>query len=944
MSQYVLFALIGLGAGAIYAALGTGLVVTYKGTGIINFAAGAMGMWSAYVYDELRRAGDLTFPVFAIPHKVHLGKTVGFVPALLLALASAALIGLIAHLLVFRPLRRAPALAKVVASVGLMITLQALVVMHFKTTARRVEPILPNRTFRVGTVEVPQDRIWLAVVTAVVGLALWAYFRYTRSGLATRAAAENERAASLARFSPQFLAGTTWVISSMVVALVFILASPANGLNPIGFTLVVVPALACALVGRLTYIGVVIAAGLVLGAIQSEVTFLGTRSWWPAWAKTGFGDAVPFLVVVAALFIAGRSLPSRGAVESDPLPEVVIPRNRPGAVAVAAMAGFVLLVVTKGSFRFGIITSMIVAIIALSLVVLTGLIGQISLAQAAFAGSAGFAVSKLATDAHIAFPFSLVIAVVLATLLGIVAGLPALRIRGAQLAVVTMALAVALERFVFRNPNVTKLAGNLIPDPKVFGIDLGVRSGSNIARLPFGVMVLVLLTSVAVAVGNLARGATGRRFLAVRSNERAAASLGIDVQAAKLSGFAIASALAGLGGTLIGYSRGQLSADSFTVLVGVSFLAFAYLGGITSIPGALVAGTFAPLGISYVIFNRLFSNIGNAYLLLSGISLILTAIFNPVGIAGAVRQSMTTMRARRRGSTPSAAGESAPAPAARAGRVPAPAARLAASAGVLVTRDLSVSYGGLVALDRVSLDVPPGQIVGLIGPNGAGKTTCIDALTGFATHGGTISIGDQRLEQLAPHRRARLGLARTWQAVELFNDLTVRDNLRVGADRAGLRMLGRDVFRPGRDVDSDDVDWALDLVGLRAHADEKPTALPLGQQKLLGVARALATRPSVVLLDEPAAGLDTGESRALGERLKDIVDQGISVLLVDHDMGLVLDVCDHLYVLEFGQLIAQGAPEDVRGDSRVIEAYLGQSAGPLTLTIAGDAEAPGLPA
>ena len=939
MSQYFLFALIGLGAGAIYAALGAGLVVTYKGTGIINFAAGAMGMWSAYVYDELRRAGDLTFPVFAVPHKVHLGKTVSFVPALVLALASAALIGLLAHLLVFRPLRRAPALAKVVASVGLMITIQALVVMHFKTTARRVEPILPNRTFKVGTVEVPQDRIWLAVVTAVIGGALWAYFRYTRSGLATRAAAENERAASLARFSPQFLAGTTWVISSMVVALVFILASPANGLNPIGFTLMVVPALACALVGRLTYIGVVIAAGLVLGAIQSEVTFLGTKSWWPAWAKSGFGDAVPFLVVVAALFIAGRSLPSRGAVESDPLPEVAIPRNRPSVVALVTLAGFIVLVATKGSIRFGVITSMIVAIIALSLVVLTGLIGQISLAQAAFAGSAGFAVSKLATDAHIAFPFSMIIAVALATLLGIVAGLPALRIRGAQLAVVTMALAVALERFVFRNPNVTKLAGNLIPDPKVFGLDLGVRSRNNIARLPFGVMVLLLLVLVAVGVGNLARGATGRRFLAVRSNERAAASLGIDVQAAKLSGFAIASGLAGLGGTLIGYSRGQLSADSFAVLVGVSFLAFAYLGGITSISGALVAGTFAPLGISYVIFNRLFSNIGNAYLLLSGISLILTAIFNPIGIAGAVRQNVATWIARRRGPAAGRARGAPDAPAARPGR--APAARVAGSAGILATDELSVAYGGLVALDHVSLRVPPGQIVGLIGPNGAGKTTCIDAMTGFATHAGTISIGEHRLDQLVPHQRARLGLARTWQAVELFNDLTVRDNLRVGADRAGLRAIGRDVFRPGRQTDAGDVDWALDLVGLRAHADEKPSALPLGQQKLLGVARALATRPSVVLLDEPAAGLDTNESQALGERLRDIVDHGISVLLVDHDMGLVLDVCDYLYVLEFGQLIAQGAPETVRADRRVIEAYLGQSARPAATSIAGAFRAPG---
>jgi len=343
-----------------------------------------------------------------------------------------------------------------------------------------------------------------------------------------------------------------------------------------------------------------------------------------------------------------------------------------------------------------------------------------------------------------------------------------------------------------------------------------------------------------------------------------------------------------------------------------------------------------------VIFNRLFSNIGNAYLLLSGISLILTAIFNPIGIAGAVRQNIATLIARRRGLASGIARGAPETPAVHPVR--APAARVAGSAGILATEELSVAYGGLLALDHVSLRVPPGQIVGLIGPNGAGKTTCIDAMTGFADHAGTISIGEHRLDQLVPHQRARLGLARTWQAVELFNDLTVRDNLRVGADRAGLRAIGRDVFRPGRQTDAADVDWALDLLGLRAHADEKPSALPLGQQKLLGVARALATRPSVVLLDEPAAGLDTNESQALGERLRDIVDHGISVLLVDHDMGLVLDVCDYLYVLEFGQLIAQGAPEAVRADRRVIEAYLGQSSRPAATSIAVAPESSGQPA
>ena len=932
MSQYVLFAFVGLGTGAIYAALGVGLVVTFKGTGIINFAGGAMGMWSAYVFDEMRRNGDLTFPWVIVPHKIHLAARVPLAPALVLAIASSALMGILAHLLVFRPLRKAPALAKVVASVGLMITIQALVVINFDSTPRRVDPILPDSTFELRGISIPRDRLWLTLITVLIGTALWAYFRFTRLGLATRAAAENERAASLARFSPQFLAATTWLISSTVVGLLFILASPSTGLNAVGFTLVVVPALACALVGRLTYIGVVIAAGLVLGAIQSEATLLGTKTFWPTWAKTGVGDALPFLVVIAVLFVSGRSLPSRGAVEADPLPDVVIPRNRPKVVIPVVSFGLLLLIVTKGSYRFGLITSMIVAVIALSLVLLTGFIGQISLAQAAFAGSAGFAVSKLASDAHIPFPISTVIAIVMATILGVVAGLPALRIRGAQLAVVTLALAVALERFVFRNPNFTKLSGNLIPDPKVFGVDLSVRSSSSIARLPFGIMVLAILVAVSLAVGNLARGSTGRRFLAVRSNERAAASLGIDVSMTKLTGFAIASALAGLGGTLIGYSRGQLSAESFGALVGVSFLAFAYLGGITSVSGALVAGTFAPLGITYVIFNRIFENLGNAYLLISGISLILTAIFNPIGIAGATRLNFAPVMARlvkdRRAddlprgvtgptTTTASGGDGS---IARRKRVDEPTKVL------LETDGLSVAYGGLVALDGVSIKVMAGKIVGLIGPNGAGKTTFIDALTGFVTSRGSVHFDGRILGDMAAHDRARLGLGRTWQAMELFADLTVRDNALVASETATLRAVLADLIHPTRLGDTSDVDWALELLGLTSQADHKPATLSLGQQKLLGVARALATRPKVVLLDEPAAGLDTAESETLGRRLQDIIDHDIAVLLIDHDMSLVLDVCDYIYVLEFGALIAQGTPAQIRVDPRVVEAYLGSSA------------------
>ena len=233
-------------------------------------------------------------------------------------------------------------------------------------------------------------------------------------------------------------------------------------------------------------------------------------------------------------------------------------------------------------------------------------------------------------------------------------------------------------------------------------------------------------------------------------------------------------------------------------------------------------------------------------------------------------------------------------------------------------------FGGVVAVDDVSFDVEGGALVGFIGPNGAGKTTCIEALTGYLAHAtGRVVFDGHDLRGIAPYRRSRLGLVRTFQAVELFDDLTVRDNLRAAANRRTWGQSLGDLVSPRWHHDESAIDGALELLDLTDVADALPAELPQGQRKLAGVARALACRPRLLLLDEPAAGLDTVESVELGERLRAVVDSGISVLLVDHDMGLVLGVCDRVIVLDFGRVIAQGAPEEIRSNADVVAAYLG---------------------
>ncbi len=642
ITDHILFLILGLGAGAVYAALGLAIVLTYRGTGVINFAVGAMAMCVAYVFVELRDAGDFVVLMPGLPERISVGETASLPLAFALSLAFATALGALVYFLVFRPLRSAPSLARVVASVGIMIVLQAVVVLRLGTNPRLVGPVLPDAGVEFGGITVARDRLFLAAIVVVTATLLWALYRFTTFGRLTRATTESEKGSALLGYSPDLISGTNWVLASVVGGLVGILVAPITGLHPAIFTLFAVPALGAALVGRFTSFGLTAAAGLAIGMLQSELTNLqSTYTWLP---QVGLKEGLPFIVIIAALAIGGRRLPTRGTIRESRLPFAPRPKSTMALTVGLFTATVAALLALQGSFRLALITSMIGAIICLSLVLLVGYLGQISLAQMAFAGIAGFALSKFSDQLGIPFPLAPLLAAGVATALGLLIGMPALRIRGVNLAVVTLAAGVAVEEFVFRNPDFTGgFEGSPVPSPELFGLDLGIRGGGVFPRVHFGIFVLIVLTLVAVAVANLRRSALGRRMLAVRANEAAAAAAGINVARTKLAGFALSAFVAGLGGALLGYQRGALSFESFGVFVSLNFLAIAYIGGITSVSGALLGGALATGGVVFTAADR-WVGAGQYELLVAGVALIIIAVAYPQGIAGAIRHGVAALR------------------------------------------------------------------------------------------------------------------------------------------------------------------------------------------------------------------------------------------------------------------------------------------------------------
>jgi ABC-type branched-subunit amino acid transport system ATPase component/branched-subunit amino acid ABC-type transport system permease component len=905
--------------GSVYGLIGTGLVLTYNTSGIFNFAYGAMASVGVYLYLYLRADAHLPLVVCLLLCLVVLPVVMG--PAL-------------------EPfaqrLSQKHLTIQVAGTIGLYLLVEAIAEIQFGVSTQFVPTFLPTGEVTILGARVGVSQIITLVVSIVAVVALNAMLHRTRRGVEMRAVVDNSDLLAISGGSPSATRRIAWTISSFLVILSGLLIAPSIGIDPQDLTSLAILAFAAAAFGGFKSINIAYLGGMAV-AIPEDLLerYINSSSLLGSLSQN-----LPFILLVLVILLypkraflrAKLTEPKRRITGSVHLParmEVLI-----GIVVLAVL----ILVPEFAGFRITAwAASMATLVLLLSLGMLVRLSGQVSLCQIAFAAIGVSAFALLTDHAHLPWLLALVLSGLIAVPFALVLAIPAIRLSGLYLALGTFGFGYALLNMFYQS--------NLMFGPGEQGLTISTPSVSFINFGSSNVIYYFLLIFVAIAtivVVTLERTRCGRLLRGMADSRLGLETLGVSISFLQMVVFAVSAFLAGIAGVLIGVAFLDVSGTSYWP--DTSMLYFVVL--VIIVARAPWFALIAALGVA--VLPTYYQGDVNYYLqIVFGASAMLVGLGWQLRMPAWIERRLRPARADRADTPPvdlALPPEVVPAgvtagPSAPAGLALDSAAADGAGAGdhddrssrgrALEVRDVVVSFGGLVALGGVSLTAQPGKITGLIGPNGAGKTTLFNVCSGLeAQKSGAVLYGSAEISRHSPSWRARHGLGRTFQQMELFDSMTVEQNVRLGREArlAGLHPADVVWTRRGQrqDVDMRAKD-AMSICGLTRLSGIAVENLSTGDRRLVELARCIAADFDMVLLDEPSAGLDSAETSVFGEVLtRTVRESGTGVLLIEHDVELVMQVCSYIYVLDFGRLIFEGSPAATRSSREVQAAYLGQ--------------------
>ncbi len=915
MQEFLPYIVIGLTAGSVYGLAGTGLVLTYKTSGVFNFAYGAIAAVAAYVF-----------------YWLHVREGVAWqVAALLCLFVLGPLMGLLLELLT-RMLSHVGVQYQIVGMIGLTLGIAGVLTLWGDSWSEQgafvqFPDFLPTGTFTVADVNVGYNQLITVLIALVSAVGLYLFFRSSRLGVSMRAVVDDPDLVNMAGTNPLRVRRWAWVIGTMFAAMSGLLLGPTVGLSVTVLILLVVQAFGAAAVGYFSNLPLTYVGGLLIGIASALSTKYVTNITW----LNGLPPSIPFIVLFVALLVTPRRLLAlrRTAPLPPPHPTYTAPA-RVNVLGGAVCVGLLLFIPDLVGVKLAAWTiAVLYVILFLSLGLLVRTSGQVSLAQLGLAAVGAASFGHLVSDYHIPWLPAVLLAGLIVVPVGALIAIPAIRLSGVFLALATLGFGIMLEQMFYTQ--------DIMFGPTSAGVTATRPSFAQSDR-DYYYVVLVAVVLCAIVVVALTRGRLGRLLKALSDSPVALDTQGTTTNALRVLVFCISAFLAGIFGALYAGFVGSINGSSFPSFTSLTILALVVL----VIGGAPWYAVMAAAALELIPAYVTSADINTYLQILFGFAVIGVGLQarHPASVPAPIRRLLDWLGGRKpdRSDTVSAVPAAAATPQIR---------RDQPSEGLEII-ELTIQYGGLVAVDGLSLHAPRGRITGLIGPNGAGKTSTFNACSGLVrpTHG-RIKLQGNDVTRSGTAARARHGLGRTFQKAELWPSLTVEDNIALGREGAlaGGNFARQVIGRPGdRRTVQHAVDEAIALTGVAELRHRQAALLSSGERRLVELARSLAGSFDVILLDEPSSGLDPTETELFGAILERVVaERGTGLLLVEHDMALVMDICEHIYVMDFGRPLFDGTPSAVRASEVVQAAYLGSDeveAGHFTEEIASDAIGP----